>query len=223
MQYRKLAFKFPKSAKCKHSARYSTPVNGKCSFFPLAALFTQLSKCMVYALLRVPVRSGVPAVLSSCRPCFMLPARLLACFRPRSAWFFILVLRPVSRLTLPAFACLLTFKSISHFRLFVKLEFRSFRFWLESKQRRSLDVSDYSTSGFVCQELFSSVCAMPSPAIASSQCRPAFRCAAVVSSTVCMIPHAAPFVNHEFSLFRRPDLSELTFSVFLELLAAVCI
>ena len=79
MQYRKLAFKFPKSAKCKHSAHYSTPVNGKCSFFPLAALFTQLSKCMVYTLLRVPVRSGVPAVLSSCRPCFMLPARLLAC------------------------------------------------------------------------------------------------------------------------------------------------
>lgn len=110
---------------------------------------------MVYALLRVPVRSGVAAVLSSCRPCFMRPAHLLACTRPRSATFFILVLRPVSRFTLPAFACLLTFKSISHFRLFVKWEFRSFRFWLESKYRRSLDVSDYSTFEAVCQELFS--------------------------------------------------------------------
>lgn len=174
MQYRKLAFKFPKSAKCKHSARYSTPVNGKCSFFPLAALFARLSKCMVYALLRVPVRSGVPAVLSSCRPCFMRPARLLACFRPRSAWFFILVLRPVSRFTLPAFACLLTFKSISHFRLFVKKNFRSLQSVSESKRRHSLDTPDYSTFETVCQELFSSVRAMPSPAFTSSQCRSAF-------------------------------------------------
>ena len=100
-RYRKLAFKLPKSAKCKHSARYSTPVNGQCSFFPLAALFTRLSKCMVYARLRVPVRSGVPAVLSSCRPCVMRPAHLSACFRPRSAMLFIVAHFPLSRSAFP--------------------------------------------------------------------------------------------------------------------------
>lgn len=78
-RYRKLACQLPKSAKCKHSAHYSTPVNGQCSVLPLTALFTRLSKCMVYARLRIPVRSGVPAVLSSCRPCVMRPARLSAC------------------------------------------------------------------------------------------------------------------------------------------------
>lgn len=87
---------------------------------------------------------------------------------------------PTFAVCVSGFACLLTFKSISHFRLFVKWEFRSFRFWLESKHCRSLDVSDYSTFGAVCQGLFSSVRAMPSPAFTSSQCRSAFRCPAVV-------------------------------------------
>lgn len=44
---------------------------------------------------------------------------------------------------------------------------------------------------------------MPFPAFTSSQCRSAFRCPAVASSTVCMIPYAAQFVNMYFSLFLR--------------------
>lgn len=157
---------------------------------------------MVYALLRVPVRSGVPAVLSSCRLCFMRPARLLACTRPRSATFFIVVHCPLSRFTLSVRLPLDTQEHIT-FSAVCQAKLLLFPFRVETKQRRSLDVSDYSTFGAVCQELFSSVRAMPSPAFTSSQCRSAFRCPAVVSSTVCMIPYAALFVNKYFSLFLR--------------------
>lgn len=154
-RYRKLACQLPKSAKCKHSAHYSTPVNGECSVLSLTALFTRFSRCIVYARLRVPVRSGVPAVLSSCRPCFMLPARLSACpvCAPHGFLFWFTVQFRGSRFR---FACLLTFKSISHFRLFVKWKVRCFNPFPNQKRRHSLDTVDYSTFETVCQELFSS-------------------------------------------------------------------
>lgn len=108
---------------------------------------------MVYALLRVPVRSGVPAVLSSCRLCFMRPARLLACTRPRSATFFIVVHCPLSRFTLSVRLPLDTQEHIT-FSAVCQAKLLLFPFRVETKQRRSLDVSDYSTFGAVCQELF---------------------------------------------------------------------
>lgn len=244
-RYRKLACQLPKSAKCKHSAHYSTPVNGQCSVLPLTALFTRLSKCMVYARLRVPVRSGVPAVLSSRRPCVMRPARLFglqSVRAPHGFLFWFTVQFRGSRFR--RFACLLTLKSISHFRLFVKNFFRSFLFRYEAKTCQSLltlwiiahsklFVKNFfrrrEISGFPLLRLYYRTAAMPctywfrlcvpltavsgrpvSQSVTNSiltasrlcyiQSMP-FGVPAVGSSTVCMIPYAAPFVNKYFSLF----------------------
>lgn len=62
---------------------------------------------------------------------------------------------------------------------------------------------------------------MPSPAFTSSQCRSAFRCSAVVSSTVCMIPYAAQFVNKYFSLFPTSFAFRIRFSPLSELFGVV--
>lgn len=82
------------------------------------------------------------------------PARLSACIRPRSAWFFILVRRPVSRFTLPVRSPLDIQEHIT-FSAVCQVESSLFQSVPESKRHHSLDTTDYSTFETVCQELFS--------------------------------------------------------------------
>ena len=112
-RYRKVALTVSRKCECKHS-RIITACKQVASNRSTVRLLYSIVKVHLLVVVCACVRHSV--TFASVRPLAaraIRPARLAAWQVSRSAWFFILVLRPVLRFTLGCSPCLLTFWIIS--------------------------------------------------------------------------------------------------------------